>query len=70
MRYVLVALAVMLMMQLGSAADQPAPPSFRPADPTVLAKLEQILANQERLFQRLDAIDAELKIIKVRATRN
>ena len=37
-------------------------------DPAVLAKLNQILANQEDILKRFDAIDEELRIIKVRAS--
>ena len=32
------------------------------------AKLDQILQNQERIFQRLDEVMEELRIVKVRAT--
>ena len=32
------------------------------------AKLDQILQNQEQIFQRLDEVMEELKIVKVRAT--
>jgi hypothetical protein len=34
----------------------------------IIAKQNQILANQQTLFQRLDAMMEELRIIKVRAT--
>ena len=33
------------------------------------AKLERILSNQEQILKKLDDITAELKIIKIRATR-
>ena len=32
------------------------------------AKLDQILENQERIFQRLDDVMEELKVVKIRAT--
>ena len=32
------------------------------------AKLDQILQNQERIFQRFDEVMEELRIVKVRAT--
>ena len=32
------------------------------------AKLDQILANQERILSRLDEVMEELKIVKIRAT--
>ena len=67
-RSLLLGLATALMLSTGYAADEPstAPP---PTDPAVLAKLDQILANQDHLAKRLDAIDAELQIIKIRASR-
>jgi hypothetical protein len=33
------------------------------------ARLERILSNQERILNKLDGISAELKIVKIRATR-
>ena len=68
MRYMLLGLAVALVMGIGHAADQPAtaPP---PTDAAVMEKQDQVLANQQQLFARLDAIDKELKIIKIRASR-
>ncbi|MBI2104225.1 MAG: hypothetical protein HYT90_01415 [Candidatus Omnitrophica bacterium] len=33
-------------------------------------KLDQILANQEKIFQRFDEVMEELKIVKIRATIN
>lgn len=69
MRSLLIGLvAAALLWSVGYAADKPAtaPP---PTDPAVLQKLDQILANQDQLFKRLDVIDKELYIIKIRASR-
>ena len=37
-------------------------------DPQVEAKLNDILAHQEQILQRLDQVMEELKIVKIRAT--
>ena len=37
-------------------------------DPKVEAKLNDILARQEQILQRLDQVMEELKIVKIRAT--
>jgi hypothetical protein len=38
-------------------------------DSGINAKLESILMNQEQILEKLDAISAELNIVKIRATR-
>ena len=37
-------------------------------DPQVEAKLNEILAHQEQILQRLDQVMEELRIVKIRAT--
>jgi len=51
------------------AQETPTTSETTPTDPVVLAKLDQILANQQTLLKRFDAVDAELKIIRVRASQ-
>ncbi len=67
MRYLLLALGCALVLGVSYAADQPAP---APAvDAVVIDKLDRILANQDQMFKRLDAMDEELRIIKIRASQ-
>jgi hypothetical protein len=37
--------------------------------PGVEAKLEKLLMNQEQILKKLDDMSAELRIVKIRATR-
>jgi hypothetical protein len=37
--------------------------------PSIDTKLEKILINQEQILKKLDDISAELRIVKIRATR-
>lgn len=36
----------------------------------VMGKLEEVIRNQQAIIEKLDGIEEELKVIKVRATRN
>ena len=71
MRYLWLVLGCALVIGVSYAADQPAPAttSAPSNNAAVLDKLDQVLANQEQVFKRLDAIDEELRIIKVRASQ-
>ena len=42
--------------------------STKSSSSSVEAKLDQILKNQEKIFQRFDEVMEELKIVKIRAT--
>ena len=76
------AFGIGLWSQTGAQAEAPSRSSRPPRVPSagetggevdtkkLDAKLDQILANQEKLFQRLDEVMEELKIVKVRATLN
>lgn len=69
MQRTLLVLALGLLLGSYVAAQETPTTSPPPADPAVMAKLDQILANQQALLKRLDAVDAELKVIKVRASQ-
>ena len=67
------------MMAQTQAAEQPqsrrskasdsAPTSSR-TDGKIESKLDEILANQEKILKRFDDVMEELRIVKVRATLN
>lgn len=68
MRYIVGGVIIALVLSVAAVAEPPAAtPSV--SDPVVVAKLDQILSNQQELFRRLEAIDEELKIIKIRSSR-
>ena len=71
MRYLWLVLGCALLVGVSAAADQPAPATTAApsSNAAVLDKLDHILANQDQVFKRLDAIDEELRIIKVRASQ-
>ena len=71
MRYLWLVLGCALLMGVSNADDPPAPSTTAApsANAAVIEKLDHVLANQEQVFKRLDAIDEELRIIKIRASQ-
>ena len=51
-----------------SSATKPSTPSQEASDAKLEKKLDEILANQQTILQKFDAVMEELRIIKVRAT--
>ena len=71
MRYLLVVVFAGLALGVGYAAGQTTTAAPQPSNDTgaILAKLDQVLAKQEQLVQRFDAVDEQLRIITVRASQ-
>ena len=71
MRYGLIACLMCLIAGLGIADELPAPNAAVPTESAtaISAKLDRILDKQEDMLHRLDAIDEQLKVIKVRASQ-
>jgi hypothetical protein len=55
-------------IRTGNRAEPDAAESDKALDPKVVAKLDQILSDQENIKQRLDKVLEELQIVKIRAT--
>ena len=71
MRYGLIVVLVCWIAGVGYAVE---PPTLDVAAPTesavtISAKLDRILDKQEDMLHRLDAIDEQLRIIKVRTSQ-
>ena len=76
------AFGIGLWSQTGAQAEAPSRSSRPPRPPSagkaggdvdakkLDAKLDQILANQEKILQRFDEVMEELRIVKIRATLN
>lgn len=63
--FILLAAVITLSLQHGAAADNKETEQLKRME----AKLDQILLNQSEIFKRLDKIEQELAVVKVRATR-
>ena len=71
MRYGLIAVLVCVIAGVGYAVEPPVPSATVSTESTtaISAKLDRILDQQETVLHRLDAIDEQLKIIKIRASQ-
>lgn len=61
-------LAAAGMHTVSQAKEEKAPGAVVTTDKTLVAKLDSILENQQKIFQTLDEIKEQLRIIKIRAS--
>ena len=71
----LIGVAALAWQYVANAQSEGTAPVKKTASPTksetraIEKKLDQILANQETILQKFDAIQSELQVVKIRCTR-